>query len=121
MDFPNIEQQLMIKQYVLLPLILHVFNRDQNIIKTSEIKTKAPYLKMFDDVIKRVEKDMGLNRIALRKNGIKIYEETKTTAGVSLKYKFKGYHHSGLYDWNVISSSVKETMEFYLTRKNLNE
>lgn len=114
MQFLSDEQQQLLHNYILLPIVLRVFQRDQKVIWESPIKTKGLYIKMMEAVIERVENDLIQVRKELRKAGVKIYEERKTEDGISVKYLYKGYHHEGEYLWRILGFEVEKVMERYL-------
>lgn len=114
MEFLPDEQQQLLRNYILLPLVIRVFQRDQRVIWESPIKTKGPYIKMMEAVIGRVDDDLRQTRKELRKAGVKIYDERKTEDGVKLKYSFKGYHHEKEYLWRLLKFEVETVMERYL-------
>lgn len=86
MQFLSDEQQQLLHNYILLPLVLHVFQRDMKFIAESAIKTKGTYLKLMEAVIQRVENDLIQVRKEMRKVGVKVYEEQKTEDGIRVKY-----------------------------------
>lgn len=114
MQFLSEEEQQLLQNYILLPLILHVFQRDKKVFAESAIKTKGPYLKLMESVIHEVENDLIQVRKELRRAGIKVYEELKTEEGIHVKYTFKRYHHEGEYLWCILGFEVEQVMERYL-------
>jgi hypothetical protein len=114
MQFPTKDQSNLIKLHVMLPFVLHVFERDKKVIEASELKTKDPYLAMMNRIILQVEKDLAAYRKGLRANGIHIFEEVKSFDGIDLRYKFKGYEHRTGFVWHVIKSKVERLIGEYL-------
>jgi hypothetical protein len=113
MQFPSEEEQLLIKSYLLLPLIITVLERDKKVIATSSFKTKQPYIQLLDKVINRTEQDFIATKKDLYKTNIRIYQQTRTNAGIEFKYLYKGYHHQSMRSWDVIKYEITETMEAY--------
>ncbi|MBP1932045.1 hypothetical protein [Ammoniphilus resinae] len=86
-----------IKQYALLPLLLSVFEKDRKLIYSSGIKTMEPYVSLMEQTIKRVEEDLNETKRYFYKNGVKVYEEERTSDGIQLKYLYRGYQHTANY------------------------
>ncbi|RXT15263.1 hypothetical protein [Ammoniphilus sp. CFH 90114] len=119
MKFLPEREQKLLSQYVYIPLVLHVFNRDRGLITDSLIKLKEPYLAIIEEASLRVEKDYGSIKKALRDRGVKIYSEKRTEEGVELRYFYQGYHHQAEYKWEFVRSEVLYWMHWYLKRTPL--
>jgi hypothetical protein len=113
MKFPSQEEQLLIKSYLLLPLIIAVLEHDKKVIASSPFKTKQPYMKLLDKAINRAEQDFISAKKDLYKTNIRIYQQTRTNAGIEFKYLYKGYHHPSMRSWDVIKYEITEMMEAY--------
>lgn len=111
MTFPSEQEQGFILQYIVLPLLLTVLERDKKIIQNAPLKIKAPYLSLFDFTIKKVEGSVLHNRKTLRLHGIKIYSQKRTEKGIELKYLYHGYHHLFHPSWDTLRTKVSERME----------
>jgi hypothetical protein len=117
MEFPNEEQNQLIKNYIVLPFVFRVFQRDLYIIDQSPLKTKMPYLEMFHRILETISHDIVQTKRGLRSAGIYIYSQNQSESSVNYKFKFKGYHHYGSFVWNVIRVEVQQYMKKYLCKE----
>lgn len=117
MQFPNEEQSQLIKNYIVLPFVFRVFQRDLKIIDQSPLKTKAPYLEMFNQILDRIGQDIVVTKRGLRSAGIYIYSQNQNESSVDYKFKFEGYHHCGSFVWTVIRTEVQQYMKGYLCKQ----
>ncbi|OAB28451.1 hypothetical protein PMSD_22260, partial [Paenibacillus macquariensis subsp. defensor] len=105
----------LIKFYIILPLILTTFERDQGIIKDfSILKTPDPYLEVIERAMDSVTKDLVVIRKGFKDRGIKVYDEHQMTNGVHAEYMCRGYHGKMHLQWGLIKAEV-----FVLMRKHL--
>lgn len=102
-----------IKLYILLPLVLTAYERDKKLAQET-FKTPDPYIRMIDEAMLRVEKDLKEVRQYMRKNGIKVYEQRRTDKELEAKYMHRGYHADMDLMWSVVRSSCRILMEKYL-------
>jgi hypothetical protein len=114
MQFPTEEEQQHIKNYILLPLLLTVFERDKKVIEEAELKTPGPYIDMMAAVIRKVEQDIVQGKKQMRAKGIKVYDEKRTDQGLEWKYTYRGYQHKGQFVWDVVRMEIEERMRGYL-------
>lgn len=114
MQFPTIEQTDQIHKYVLIPLVIQVFQYDLKSIQCSSIKFKAIYLDLIHLTLVKAELELRTIKKSLRAAGIRIYEEKKDEKGVYLKYFFKGYHHSAHFSYVILKHQVESMMKNYL-------
>jgi hypothetical protein len=121
MQFPTEEEQQRIKNYILLPLLLTVFERDKKVIESAELKTPGPYIDMMDAVIRKVEQDIVQGKKQLRAKGIKIFDENRTDQGLEWKYVYKGWQHKGQFVWDVVRVEVVERMRIFLISRDNNQ
>ncbi|WP_134703240.1 hypothetical protein [Ammoniphilus sp. YIM 78166] len=111
MKFPSEQEQGFILQYIVLPLLLTVLERDKKIILNTPLKIKAPYLSLFDFTIKTVEQSVHHNRKTLRLHGIKVYSQKRTEKGIEVRYLYHGYQHLFQPSWDTLRMRVSEMME----------
>jgi hypothetical protein len=117
MQFPNEEQCQLIKNYIVLPFVLRVFQRDLNVIGQSPLKTKVPYLEMLNQILERIVQDIAITKRGLRSAGIYIYSQNQNESSVDYEFKFKGYHHCGSFVWDVMRIEVQQYMKGYLCKE----
>lgn len=116
MEFPSAQEETIIRNHVILPLLITVLERDKKVIQESALKIKNPYINLLDSCIKKVEHAITNNRKSLRLYGIKIYQEIRTDKGIEVKYLYKGYHHKCNPCWDVLRNMVTDIMWEYLSR-----
>lgn len=76
----------LLREFILLPIVLTVFERDKKIIESSQVKISSPYVETINWVMDRVIKDLSEIKEQMRKRGIKVVKESHTT--FSLRYEF---------------------------------
>ncbi|MBO8172894.1 MAG: hypothetical protein H0Z33_13525 [Bacillaceae bacterium] len=117
MKFPDPEESRLIREYILLPFLLHVFERDKKIIATSAIKTRQPYIDAIERAIDQAHRDLVRVRKKLRAHGIRFYEEQHHALGVDYKYVYKGYHLTAGFHWEYMKGQIELRMRYYLGEK----
>ncbi|MFW5434377.1 hypothetical protein [Paenibacillus apiarius] len=107
------EELELIKSYVLLPMILSVFERDSNVIKES-VKTPGPYTEMITRAMDCTTKVLSEVRREFRKRGIKVYEVTRDDTGVRAEFVCRGYTGNFRMLWALITAEVGVRMRAYM-------
>jgi hypothetical protein len=114
-QLPTDQEMQLIKNFVILPLVLNVFERDkQRIEKEQLFKTFQPYVAMFDLVISRIMQDLTRVRKEMRKRGIKVYDSERKVDKLSHEYMCRGYMGNFEMLWSTIRSDVEIVMNHYL-------
>lgn len=84
---------ILVKRYILLPLILSAYERDQRIIRESGLfKTPDIYTELLEIGLNAVTEELRAVRKAFTKRRIKVYEEEKSSEGIRTEYLCRGYH-----------------------------
>ncbi|AIQ55969.1 hypothetical protein [Paenibacillus borealis] len=107
------QDNLLVKSYILLPLILSAFERDASII-SSELRTPAPYLEVLRTAADAATADLRDVRTGMRARGLTVYEQQKLEVGVEAKYVCRGYHERMLLLDDVIAAQAAIRMRRYL-------
>lgn len=105
--WPSDEELGMVKNYVLLPLLLTVLQRDMRIIEASEITIKTPYLEWLQGVLDNVTKELAFIKNEFRIRGIKVYEQQRTKKEIDSKYVCRGYYSSFNMLWDHIKAEIE--------------
>lgn len=114
-QIPTEQEVQLIKNYIVLPYVLNVFERDKNKIANERIfKTNTPYVAMFDNVIGKIMKDLSNVRKELQKRGIKVFDGERTTNEVVNEYLCRGYMNNFTLLWGTLRSEVEILMNYYL-------
>lgn len=106
---------ILVKRYILLPLILSAYERDQRIIKESGLfKTPDIYTELLEIGLNAVIEELRAVRKAFTKRGIKVYEEEKSSEGIRAEYLCRGYHQRIFLPWSIIKAECVVMMRKYL-------
>ncbi|MGF7049110.1 hypothetical protein J2T13_003618 [Paenibacillus sp. DS2015] len=105
--------QRLVKKYLLLPLILTAFERDNKIMGSDLFKTP-----IYSEVIEKAMMDVTLELSGVRKEflkrGIKVYEEHRYVDGVHAYFKCRGLTGEMSMRWEFVTAEVSVLMRKYL-------
>ncbi|MEF3302317.1 hypothetical protein [Paenibacillus sp. GYB003] len=114
-QMPTEQEVRLITNYIVLPYVLNVFERDKNKIEKEQVfKTFTPYVAMLDLVIGKIMKDLSDVRKELRKRGIKVYDGERTSSDVTYEYLCRGYMNKMTLLWGTLRADVEIMMNHYL-------
>lgn len=106
---------ILVKRYLILPMVLTAFDRDKNHIEHSGFfKTPKLYTDLIDKAMDETTKELTSVRRAFRDRGIKVYDEIRTTTGVTAKYMCRGYHGEISLRWAFITAEATVLMRMFL-------
>jgi hypothetical protein len=108
------DELLLVKEYVLLPIILDVLERDIKLFSVMPFKMSVVYMKSLRSVQDEIFKDMYRLRKELGKHGIKVYEQRRTKLGIEAEYLCKGYRHTFSMLWSLVKAEVEKKLMFYM-------
>lgn len=114
------DDYVLIKPYILLPLILSAFERDKNsIVESGAIKTPYPYVLTIDEAMKRARADLYEIKREFRKRGIKVFEMERNEYGIEAQYLCRGYR--GTYEMldDFLAAQASMMMHGYLSGKEV--
>ncbi len=100
------EEMVMVKDCIIYPVVLDVLERDIGKMKLIDFKFPLIYVNTLKNVQNMVILELTVIRKELRKRGIKIYEQKRTTEGISAQYLCRGYNHQISFLPGVIRSCV---------------
>lgn len=103
-----------VKRYLLIPLVLSVFERDKRLITESGIKTPTPYTDIIGHAMNAATLQIRDVRQRLRQAGIKVYEESRDSSGLACKYVCRGYHGEFRAGYNILGADVEIGMRYFL-------
>jgi len=106
-------ENILVKSYVLLPLILTAFERDAGIIST-HLRTPAPYLDLLNAASTAATRDLRDIRSEMRKRGVKVYDQQRLALGIEAKFVCRGYHDRMLLLNDMIAAQAAIHMRRYL-------
>lgn len=106
---------ILVKRYILLPLIMTAYERDLHIITDSGLfKSPDIYAEILEIGLKAVTEDLSSVRLAFTKRGIKVYEEKRFKDGIRAEYLCRGYHGKMFLSWSTITAEAAVLMRKYL-------
>jgi hypothetical protein len=111
------EELTMVKDYILLPFLLTILERDLNAIDQSTVKFRETYKRFIRCKMENVTKDLGNIRKEFRKRNIKVYNEKRNENGVEYTYLCRGYHSNFRMLWPTVKAYTEEKLEFYFRLK----
>jgi len=114
MQFPNPIQNQLIKDFIILPFVLHLFERNLQVIRQSPLKMKEPYLQAMNGMMDRMIRDIARTKRELHSMGIYVFSQNRNETSLDYQFKFKGYYHQCGLSWNVMRYEVQEYMKKYL-------
>lgn len=107
------QDNMLVKSYILLPLILSAFEHDASIMSL-ELRTPAPYLEVIRAAANAVSADLREVRAGMRARGLRVYAQQRLEAGVEAKFICRGYHERMLLLDKVITVQSSLHMRRYL-------
>ncbi|MFD0616578.1 hypothetical protein ACFQZR_03830 [Paenibacillus sp. GCM10027629] len=104
----------LVKQYILLPIVLDVLERDMQTLGMAPLKMPSIYVRNLQQVQRQVHEDLVRIRKQLRSHGLKVYEEKRTKSGVEVLYVCRGYHHTFSMLWSLIKAEIERYLSEYM-------
>ncbi len=120
MKAPLLEQHeiKLVKDFVLLPVLLDVLQRDLQAIQTVRIRLAPLFARMLRETQPLVFRELAAVKQELRVRGIRVYEQRRTPQRLEVKYKCRGYDHRLHLLWGIVRAELLEKMEYYLSRND---
>jgi hypothetical protein len=88
------EDLQLVKEYVLLPILIDMLNRDVVELKAYSDRIIFSHLVYYlNEVEHLIYLELQRNKIEMRKRNIKILGQEKGNLGVEVDYKIRGYTH----------------------------
>lgn len=103
-----------IKDYILLPLMLDMLERDIQVVRVAPFKMPEIYVRVLLNMQRSVTADLSQLRREMRKRGLKVYEERRTSLGVEANYLCRGYHHDFSMLWSLVRAEIGQRLCAYL-------
>lgn len=109
----TMDELQLVKQYVLLPIVLSIFQRDKKILQ-EKVKTPGPYIKLIDEGMDKVTKDLANVRRKMRAGGIKVVHEERGEKAAAVMTVCRGYEQTHNFWWESLKSETEVKMSEYL-------
>lgn len=108
------EDLQLVKEYILLPILLDVLERDITAIGKVKLKMDVIYEKTLRQAQDQIIADVSMLRKNLRERGIKVYEQQRTKLYVEARYLCRGYHHNFSMLWGLVKAELYKYLSMYL-------
>jgi hypothetical protein len=111
------EDRYLMEQFIYLPMVLTVLNRDMNAIQHSQIKLKQPYLLMIEEAMKKIQKELSEIKKEMKKRQLKVVKIQQDEAFTMYSFLYKGYEEHHNYFNPRIRNKVQELIIHYFINK----
>lgn len=108
------EDLQLVKEYILLPLLLDVLERDIKALGTVKLKMDRVYIKILRSAQDLITTDITLLRRKMRGRGIKVYEQRRTELCIDAHYLCRGYQHRFSMLWGLVKAELYKYLSQYL-------
>ncbi|KOP64340.1 hypothetical protein AMS62_03015 [Bacillus sp. FJAT-18019] len=108
------EELILVKDYILLPLLLDVVENDQSILSTAALKMPVITNVLINRLQTAALADLTQVRKNMRDLGLKVYEQKKTHLGVEVEFLCRGYHHDLSMLWGLVDTEIEQKAYTYL-------
>ncbi|MFS0841270.1 hypothetical protein [Paenibacillus sp. 1P03SA] len=102
-----------IKEFLLIPMVLSVFERDTKIINSS-VRSPGAYVDAIKRAMDLATKEITTIKQFFRLKGIKIIQQEKRETGVHASYLCRGYRNDLSLLWSFIEAEVDIRKRRYL-------
>ncbi|WP_227936402.1 hypothetical protein [Alkalihalobacillus deserti] len=106
----NKADEELITNFIYLPLVRKVFERDMEKLKTAELKFTTPYLSLVERTIMKVGIDLGKVKKQLSKKGIYVYDQGQSEGLCLYLIVIRGYRR----EKSLFPHLMKQTVETYI-------
>lgn len=107
--------EILVKRYMILPLVLSAFERDKtNFFESGYFKAPKLYTYLIDKAMDAATQELYGVRKAFRDRGIKVYDEHRVVKGVQAKYMCRGYQSEMFMRWPFITAEASVLMRQFL-------
>lgn len=113
-QLPSHQELSMIKEYLLLPLVLSVFERDARYVRESPIKTPDPYIKVIHRAMDQASGEWTRLRAEFRRRGIQVTWQKLEPEGLYASYLCRGYSGSMRLLIRLVKSEIEIRHRKYL-------
>lgn len=114
MHLPTEQELYNIREYMFLPMVLTILDKDKKAISYSDVKFKQSYLDMIEEGMKRVNSDLLELRKGFLKAGIIIAREERLQNELYWQYKCRGHIGEGSMLWDFVKAEIQVRINKYL-------
>ena len=105
----------LLREYVLLPYLLTVLERDKRAVEQSQLKYQNVYIEIIESAMNKATKEITRLKQVLGKMGIKVNLETRREFDVCIEYSCRGYVDTFVMQWVYLSAEVQIRVKKYLS------
>lgn len=99
------ERQL-VKEFLIIPEMLKYVEGDILLIRQSGLKMDLILIGSLQKVQDAIALEHLGVKLRLKKSGIKVYENNRSTLGIDASFLCRGYHHKMTLLWSVVRTEV---------------
>ncbi|MNK08741.1 hypothetical protein D3C87_266840 [compost metagenome] len=105
-----------VKEFLILPLILDLMERDLRLVSSGSTPFKLPelYMAVLRGLQSRITRELSQIRQQMRQHGIKVYEQHRTGTGLEARYLCRGYQYEFSMLWGFARAEIDRRVTFYL-------
>ncbi|OME96462.1 MULTISPECIES: hypothetical protein [Paenibacillus] len=112
---PSLEDEALIRDYLLHHFIQSVLERDIQILKTLTLKMADLYILNLQLIKKEDSDHAWIMQQQMRRRGIRIHSQSRTAAErLQVQYLCRGYECSLLCEWHSLKEEIKDRLVSYL-------
>ncbi|RNB59447.1 hypothetical protein EDM57_04710 [Brevibacillus gelatini] len=104
----------LLREYVLLPIVLTIFERDKKNIEESEISIKQPYVTAINEAMYRITRQLSKLKNEMYRKGLRVVKETRTEHGIDCLFLCRGYSQQFQMLWDFVKAETEVRMQQYL-------
>ena len=101
------EDLLLVKEFIILPLLLDVIQRDITIIKSVKLKFPNLFIECLNRIQDSIIRQLFEVRAELKKRGIKVYSSERTKEYIQTSYRCRGYEHTITLMWELVRVAIE--------------
>lgn len=115
MPMETAEELRWVMDYMMLPVLLDVLERDIQSMNDTKLKMSGVYIQLLKQGQDSVTSDMAVLRNKLRSRGIRIYDQRRTKEQLETDFLCRGYHRKCSMLWGLVKSEVEQRLLTYLS------
>lgn len=106
----------MLEQVIYLPMVLQILQRDYQAFEQGTFKLKQPYLKLVEQTIQYVQKELANTKRYLRKNQLQVLRGERDDLFSEYIFMHQRVQDSRRYSNIRLRNHVEELLSYYLTK-----
>ncbi|GAE25186.1 hypothetical protein JCM9140_1165 [Halalkalibacter wakoensis JCM 9140] len=111
----NKNEEFLASQYIHLPLVRKVLERDLLYLRKANLKFNEPYIQFVEQIITEIGKDLGAVKKEMFQNGLTVYEQGKSGEVYTYLIVCRGYRSEMRFFPHLLKQSVEEYINKYFS------